>query len=493
MVAIILPHKWQRQPAPSLRLNDPLGRGLLWVFHGPTRSLIMPGGVQLPASDTSSPRIGKETVGRDYDNALTTFSANVANTVGDGGMAFGVVFDVDALTNYSGIVAQQDTATASGFEFRLGFGTSDSRLLVHRASGGANYRQWAASAANLIAAGQKDVRLTISWPTKNTGDAPIYCLNGIFYTGSVVGGTGVFDANASTAAIHIGKRYDGATFLDGAIYQISMFRRGLSNAEAADWCVNPYADFAPLRRRVYFPSAAAGQTVTVNQALETDLAQAITRLKANTLGQSTETDLAQAITRRKTLAIGQALETDLAQAVTHAKAKLLGQATETDTAQAVAHAKTKALGQATETDLAQAITVSGNKIIAVGQVTETDVAQSLTARKAKQLGQTTETDTAQAVAHAKTKAIGQATETDLAQAITHAKTKGLGLALEIDLGQPIALAPKRRLVAQALETDLAQAVVPGLASTVLPKGKRHLVGARATHIVGARRAFGVDP
>lgn len=329
--------------------------------------------------------------------------------------------------------------------------------------------------------------------------------------------------------LYVGRR--GATYYTGEVALVWVVSAWMPLAMVQWIHRNPWILFRKVARGVYFP-ASSGQTISVGQALETDTAQAIARLKAKTLGQATETDTAQAITRRKTLGIGQAVETDLAQAVTHAKTKLLGQATETDIAQAIAHAKTKALAQATETDLAQTITVSGNKIIAVGQVTETDTAQALTARKAKQVGQTTETDAAQAVAHAKTKALGQAIETDLAQgitpeipnqvgavletdlaqplgvhkakalgqvaesdvaqAVTHAKTKGLGLALEIDLGQPIALAPQRRLVAQVLETDLAQTITPALSSTQLPKGKLYTVGPRVGYRVGARNNFRVD-
>ena len=71
-----------------------------------------------------------------------------------------------------------------------------------------------------------------------------------------------------------------------------------------------FYQFLPRRRRV--PSFNAGQSVTVNQVSETDLAQPIVRAKSRAVGQTTEVDLAQPIVRLKTRAVGQPSETDLA-------------------------------------------------------------------------------------------------------------------------------------------------------------------------------------
>lgn len=531
MAAIILPHRWQQQPrGPALiDTSNPLAKGLAWCRTYAQNGLSMWG---------ESPFLPPANWG-------VTIDGTVALNTGTGGYcakcggSSSLTYDENVGSGTKPIgdkIASTGEMTVFVIARRDGTGSGEEGI-----AGPASGARWRLTANS---AGDKKLRWLILGAATNVY-ATTAIVDGVDFSG---GGTvtpsrlaiyfnGVEEAATTGDTINTaGQTWrigNGQGNFNGGVYFAALWWRALSALEFRALSREPYSLFRPLRRRLYlFPPAAAGQTVTVNQALETDTAQAITRLKAKTLGQATETDLAQAITRRKTLAIGQALETDLAQAVTHAKAKLLGQATETDTAQAVAHAKTKALGQATETDLAQAITASGNKIIAVGQVAETDVAQALTARKAKQLGQTTETDLAQAVAHAKTKALGQATETDLAQAITpsipnqvgqavetdtaqtvtrlkakalgqsaetdlaqaitHAKTKGLGLALEIDLGQPIALAPKRRLVAQATETDLAQTIVPSLSSVQLPQGKRYVVGARVGYRVGARNNFRVD-
>lgn len=184
----------------------------------------------------------------------------------------------------------------------------------------------------------------------------------------------------------------------------------------------------------------SGQTVAVNQATETDLAQSIAWApKARLVNQTTETDLAQPVARVKTKAVGQVTETDLAQAIAKTKLKAVGQATEPDLSQAIAKRKTKAVGQAVETDLAQPIGKLKAKL--VGQVVETDLSQPIAwAPKARLVHQAVETDLAQPLTRAagQTVTVNQASETDLAQPLTHAKLKALSQVVETDLAQALA-------------------------------------------------------
>jgi hypothetical protein len=181
---------------------------------------------------------------------------------------------------------------------------------------------------------------------------------------------------------------------------------------------------------------ASGLSATVNQVTETNLAQALTRVKRKALGQVTESDLAQAITRRKILAVSQVLESDLAQSVITRKLKAIGQVNETDLAQAVTRPQIFAsVNQVIETDLAQAVT--SRKLKAVAQVIETDLAQAVASRKLKAVAQVIETDLAQAVASRKLKAVAQVIETDLAQAVTSRKLKAVAQVVETDLAQAV--------------------------------------------------------
>ena len=212
-------------------------------------------------------------------------------------------------------------------------------------------------------------------------------------------------------------------------------------------------------------AGAAGQTVAVSQATETDLAQPIAWPPQRLVQRALEVDLAQSITAAKARAIGQALEVDVAQAITVAKAQSIGQALEVDLAQPVAPVGPVLLGQALEVDVAQAVTVA--KARAIGQALEVDLAQAITVAKARAIGQALETDLAQAITVAKARAIGQALETDLAQPVTPSGVLAatVNLALEVDLAQPIAW-PPQRLVHQALEVDLAQSITVAKARAI---------------------------
>lgn len=182
-------------------------------------------------------------------------------------------------------------------------------------------------------------------------------------------------------------------------------------------------------------AGGGGQSISVGQVLETDLAQAVTMVPGVTsisVGQASETDLAQSLSIAASIiiAVGIVSETDLAQAVTVSPGAItisVGQVFETDLAQTVTPVQgvqNVAVGQVSETDLAQAVTVSPGAItIAVGQASETDLAQTITPVPTISIsvGQVTETDLAQTITPvpgASTIAVGQVFETDLAQAIT---------------------------------------------------------------------------
>jgi hypothetical protein len=197
---------------------------------------------------------------------------------------------------------------------------------------------------------------------------------------------------------------------------------------------------------------------TVSQATEADTAQAITRVKQKAIGQVTETDLAQAVQwAPKHRTVAQVTETDLAQAITRVKQKVIGQVTETDSAQAITSRKLLAIGQVSETDLAQPISAGGEIVVSVGQVTETDAAQAVTRIKIRALGQTTESDAAQPVSRIKSRTIAQTTEADLAQAVGKIKILVISQVSETDLAQAL-FRSKRVAVAQVIEVDLSQAI-----------------------------------
>jgi len=254
---------------------------------------------------------------------------------------------------------------------------------------------------------------------------------------------------------------------------------GTSWTPTGTWAVDqgpPVSWGAPI---IQFPFAAAGLSATVNQVTETDIAQAIAKLKNKGFGQVTETDLAQGISHSKAQAIIQALETDLAQAITSVKHVSLAQAVETDIAQTIAlgalyvpvsqvtetnlaqnigRLKYKGFGQVTETDTAQVITPSAAKLVAVLQSLETDLAQNINPIKIKTIGQVNETDSiVGSFGGIKQHTLGQATEIDTGNAIVWSpKYRIIGQVIEIDIANNIHIPATFVAVGQVIETDLAQ-------------------------------------
>lgn len=240
----------------------------------------------------------------------------------------------------------------------------------------------------------------------------------------------------------------------------------------------------------------ASDTTELSQAVETELAQAVTAKKTKTLGTAYEQGAlypgapvypggpyfplgdsgAMPINATRSFAIGQAQETDTAQAI--AESESIGQPVETDTAQPITRKKSVTLGQATETDTAQALAGGGNlrrilvtwaeislpqgaPVTTLGQAEETEQALPITVVQAGAapeiaasaliwlwgdeepsgipvtVNRVTETELAQPIAIKKTKAIGQATETDTAGTAEAFRFIPVGQAQETELAQPI--------------------------------------------------------
>jgi hypothetical protein len=214
-------------------------------------------------------------------------------------------------------------------------------------------------------------------------------------------------------------------------------------------------------------AAASGQTVTVNQASETDSVQAITVRKQKAIGQSSETDSTQTVAAQRRYAVALVSETDATQAITFASQHGVGQASETDTAQSITPAKRVAINQASETDTAQLITNpdGGEQIVSVEQVVETDSAQPIGKAKVRVVSQVAETDLVQQLFPSKRIAVAQVLEVDLAQIITRIKRNTIGQTGEIDAAQGLT-AQRRYAVAIAVEADSVFSMMHRKALTV---------------------------
>jgi hypothetical protein len=106
------------------------------------------------------------------------------------------------------------------------------------------------------------------------------------------------------------------------------------------------------------PTASPQTTVSVGQAVETELAQPISCRKVMTIGQAVESETCQAVLKKKQLGVGQSSETDSAQVITPYLVPVgiyvdVGTAFETETPQAIVASKRVSIGQVSETDVCQ--------------------------------------------------------------------------------------------------------------------------------------------
>ena len=164
---------------------------------------------------------------------------------------------VDAFTNYGGIIACQQTTTTNGWEFRLGGNAStDSLILCHR-SHASGFRQ-AAAVINQIDNSNPSF-LAVNW-RDNLIENPPYCLTPNTTTvtqwANLAGsGTGAITVSSSSE-LWIGRRYDGATYLDGGIHLIALFDRSLPFGDMYDLREDPFQVIEARAERRYFMPAA---------------------------------------------------------------------------------------------------------------------------------------------------------------------------------------------------------------------------------------------
>ena len=258
MSTIILPSRWRRQPTDGrliLAPSNQIAEGITAFFDPFTMRF----GGSSPYGNATTPRYSPDGVAADVAITGSKFAewSHDPRFAITGDISIGVVFDVDALSNYSGLAAKQATATTyAPFELRAGSGVTDSNFEFLRATSG-SYKSWAGS-GNRLSAGQRNVRFMVTAPSGIENSATGY-LNGIEFalsTGSGAGSGAAQDNGASK--LRIGTRADGATFLDGGIYLVCLWNRRLSSAEAIEWTQAPYQIFGKPKRILYFTAPSGG-------------------------------------------------------------------------------------------------------------------------------------------------------------------------------------------------------------------------------------------
>ena len=311
-------------------------------------------------------------------------------------------------------------------------------------------------------------------------------------TGLVLGDAG----SPSLAIFWVGaKRSDTEDPHSGTHCGVYVYSRVLPDPEIQiivdDW-------LAPLRpaKRQLVGQVAAGQTVVLGVATETDTALSVTvvnpKFVVPTIATETDTALPVTALNAKFIALTPALETDTALSITVVNPKFItpAAATETDTALPVTVVSPKfiVLAVATETDTALPIIVVSPKFVILTPALETDTALGLgvgigldiaveadtalpitvVSPKFIVLTPALETDTALPVAALLAKIIvtGVATETDTALDVIVPLTLFIDPGVETDTALPLFVV-KTIAVGITTETDTALAVTPLTAKIIV--------------------------
>lgn len=187
------------------------------------------------------------------------------------------LFELDTLTNYTHIISKQETTTSNApYELRIGSGPTDNNINLVRANAG-SYAPRGGS-AGAISPSSLPQTLAVTGGLVESRETLAY-VNGKVATTLSTGPDGATgQATDSGANVWIGRRYDGATQLDGKIYYVAVWNRQLSAAEVAALHANPWQIFEDEEDYLFIP---AGGGLTLNaSAAGSDTASGMASLAA---------------------------------------------------------------------------------------------------------------------------------------------------------------------------------------------------------------------
>lgn len=266
MPYLILPSRRLRQPAGAVRVNAALAAqlGVVALFDIRSGVELMSGAVR--AYSTAPLRL--EAGGALGDFSVSTFQSWDSRPeyaiVGD--LSIISYLTVDSLTGYGAIVSKQYSPTSyAPYEFRIGFGSGDSWLCILRANSGGYTQRYGST--NAVDVGVPSV-VAVSARNYTTADpAKAYTTKGrgapqSLSTPAASIGTAPED-HASRPAVRIGRRVDGATQFDGAIYYVTLCNRLLSDEAGLDAVRYPWMLYAHGRHPLWFDVGAGGGAGTI--------------------------------------------------------------------------------------------------------------------------------------------------------------------------------------------------------------------------------------
>jgi len=271
---LILNRPWDSQPQQVTPANPAwVERGLVALFDQRVGVDVV-NGVRA-STNTALPAASFIGVGADYTGTVNTQYPHHPAYATTGAFTIVALMDVDALSNYGAIIAKQGTTTTNApYELRIGPAASaDSRFNLVRASAGSFAQTVLSGAGNLFNAPIAGMSVIVTAQSSGIGPAGAAFINGAKTSFSATNATAASD---NGAAVWIGRRYDGATQLDGRIYYVALFNRALNDDEAQSIYNNPWQLFEP--RHLYIPatvSSGGGVTGTLSTTNAADTLSAV--------------------------------------------------------------------------------------------------------------------------------------------------------------------------------------------------------------------------
>lgn len=235
-------HPWLSQP-----YDDRPQASLAWRAKGLVALFDCRLGVEIISGARASvdgvPRAPSTSgTGADFSTQAMRFAHRAAYGV-TGPLTIVVLCDVDALTNYSALVAKQGaTNNHTPYELRLGSSPTNAAIIFGRAGVTAGDYVQQTVGANLVTAGARAVLLAFTDNSSTIDGTRVTWVNGVASTMAYFSGNpgAIAVADDATADVWIGQRFDSATQLDGRIFYVALFAGVLPDADLAAINANRY-------------------------------------------------------------------------------------------------------------------------------------------------------------------------------------------------------------------------------------------------------------
>lgn len=267
-MAQFLAQRWRRQPQGPVAVDwsNPLARGLRAVFDQRNQVELITGA--RPTSNSATLAAGRIGVGLDYSGTANTRYAHRPAFAVTGPITIVAALEVDTLSNYGALIAkQQTTTTYAPYELRLGLSSNQSNFSLVR-GGVSSYRSEIATNDVIPSGFSGAVAVTRDVATLGGGSYNVFVSGRTASsTSSSADSNNVVDDGASD--VWIGRRYDGATQLDGRIFFVALYERALPDAEGRAVTENPWQLFRAPKPVIFsLPGGATIPTLSAATAID---------------------------------------------------------------------------------------------------------------------------------------------------------------------------------------------------------------------------------